>query len=264
MEYNQEMLEKIKCWLFDLDGTIYLGDKLINGAAEIIKFLDHKQIPFYFLTNNSSRSRGDFVHKLAGLGLDLKKDKIFSSGQATALYINNINPNAEIYLVGTPSLEEEFIHHGFQLTDKNPDYVVLGFDTTLTYQKLEKLCKFVVEGKPYIATHPDINCPTEAGFIPDVGSFIALVAASTGRTPDTIIGKPHAPIIETIVEKTGYQPKEIAMVGDRLNTDIALGKAGIATVLVLSGETKIDGVESSPFQPDLIIKDVSDLLEILN
>lgn len=263
MVVKKELLANIKCWLFDLDGTIYLGDKLINGASEIIEVMGHQQIPFYFLTNNSSRSREDYVQKLAGLGLDIPKEKIFSSGQAAALYLQKINPNAEIFLVGTHSLEEEFIQHGFQLTDENPDYVVLGFDTTLTYKKLEKLCQFVVEGKPYIATHPDINCPTETGFIPDVGSFIALVAASTGRTPDTIIGKPHTPIIETIVEKTAYRPEEIAMVGDRLYTDIALGEAGIATVLVLSGETKKEDVKDSPFKPDLIVQDVFELLKIL-
>ena len=137
--------------------------------------------------------------------------------------------------------------------------MVLGFDTTLTYEKLVKLCDFVLEGLPYIATHPDINCPVEGGFIPDIGAMMALVESSTGRAADVIVGKPYPPIVKAIVEKTGFAADEIIMVGDRLYTDIALGAAGLGTVLVLSGEAKLEDLLSAPHQPDLVVENLEEL-----
>ena len=139
---------------------------------------------------------------------------------------NKQKPAASLYVVGTPALEAEFERHGFTLTQKNPDYAVLGFDTTLTYAKIQTLCDLLVSGTPYIATHPDINCPTETGFMPDIGSMIAMIYTSVGRHPDIIIGKPHPPIVQAIVEKLGIPVDQLAMVGDRLYTDIALGRTG--------------------------------------
>jgi HAD superfamily hydrolase (TIGR01457 family) len=258
-----ELFRNVKCFLFDMDGTIYLGNKLLPGAEALIEYLQKSEIPYYFLTNNSSRSRADYVTKLEKIGLPTPPERIFSSGEATAIYLNKQKPGARIYLVGTPSLEQEFIRYGFQLVDEHPDYAVLGFDTTLTYEKLRKLCNFVIEGRPYIATHPDINCPTETGFMPDIGAMMALVETSTGRAPDVIVGKPYRPIIDAIVEKTGFSENEILMVGDRLYTDIALGQAGIATVLVLTGESKIEDLETSPYKPDLIVENVGELLALV-
>ncbi|MFN2144616.1 MAG: HAD-IIA family hydrolase, partial [Anaerolineales bacterium] len=216
-----EKLRLAKCFLFDMDGTVYLGGRLLPGAAELFAYLDQIGLPYYFLTNNSSRSRADYVAKLEKLGLPTPPEKIFTSGEATAIYLSKQHPGARIYLVGTPSLEAEFDRFGFELTEEDPQVVVLGFDTTLTYQKLVRLCDFVRAGLPYIATHPDINCPVEGGFIPDIGAVMALVEASTGRAADVIVGKPHAPIVEAVVEKTGFAAEEIVMVGDRLYTDIA-------------------------------------------
>jgi HAD superfamily hydrolase (TIGR01450 family) len=153
-------------------------------------------------------------------------------------------------VVGTPALEEEFRQHGFQLEENHPQSIVLGFDTTLTYQKLWKLCDFVRAGLPYIATHPDFNCPTETGFMPDIGAMIAFVHASTGREPDLIVGKPNRMIIDAVAHKLGLQISEMAMVGDRLYTDIALGAtSSITTCLVLSGETHSEDLIDSPHQP---------------
>jgi len=254
-----EALRKARCFLFDMDGTVYLGSKLLPGAKELIEYLQSIDFPYYFLTNNSSRSRADYAKKLAGLGLPTPEEKIFSSGEATAIYLRRQRPGARIYLVGTPSLAEEFARFGFVLTDVEPDVVVLGFDTTLTYEKLVRLCNFVRAGLPYIATHPDINCPTEDGFIPDIGAMMALVKASTGRDADVIVGKPNAPIVDAIVEKTGFAASEIVMVGDRLYTDIALGGAGLGTVLVLSGEARRADLPAAPHQPDLIVQDLAEL-----
>jgi 4-nitrophenyl phosphatase len=252
-----------KCFLLDMDGTIYLGERLLLGAKELVEYFVEKEIPFFFLTNNSSRSQGDYVKKLGTLGLDVPVERILTSGEATAVYLKRQHPSASIFLVGTPSLEDEFDHHGLDLVAEDPAVVVLGFDTSLTYEKLRKLCQFAAAGKPYVATHPDINCPTPDGFIPDIGAVIALVETSTGRTPDVIIGKPNRPMVDAALQKTGLSAGEVVMVGDRLYTDIAMGQSGIGTVLVLSGETKRKDLESSPYRPDLVVEHVGELLEIL-
>lgn len=260
MEFDR--LKDIRCFLLDMDGTVCLGEKLLKGARDFIDLLSERDTPFYFLTNNSSRSRIDYAQKLNRLGLPVPETQIFTSGEATAIYLKKHKEGARLFTVATPSLEEEFQSHGFELVEEDPDYVVIGFDTTLTYKKLWKLCDFVREGRPYIATHPDINCPTETGFMPDIGSMIALVASSTGREPDVIIGKPNTPIIEAVVEKTGFSVDQLAMVGDRLYTDIALGVSGITTILVLSGETKPGDLEESPFKPDFVMNDIQEFYTI--
>lgn len=260
------MGNKIKdtaCFLFDLDGTVYLGDHLLPGAADLLSYLDETEKPYFFLTNNSSRSRSDYVLKLAKYGLEVPEEKIFSSGMATAIYLKKEKPNARVFLVGTPSLEAEFKAYGFQLVDENPDFAVLGFDTTLTYKKIWKLCDFVVDGIPYIATHPDINCPTLEGFMPDIGAMMAMIQSSTGKEADVIVGKPHPPMVEAIVTLTGFDPESLTMVGDRLYTDIMMGEAGIQTVLVLSGETKKEDLPHAPRQPDLVCENLGDLLAFL-
>jgi len=263
MPDTSKNLAQIDCFLMDMDGTITLGDHLLPGARAWLDLLDACGITYYFLTNNSSRSKVEYADKLNRLGLDVSQEKIFTSGEATALYLKETNPEAALYVVGTAPLLEEFKRHGFRLTESDPDMVVLGFDTTLTYAKLWKLCDLVVAGKPYIATHPDINCPTPDGFKPDIGSFIELVAASTGRRPDVIVGKPNEPIVSALVEKTGLPVEAHCMVGDRLYTDVALGKWGMMTTLVLSGETRAEDLSSSQFKPDLVVWDIAEMTELL-
>jgi len=259
-----EKIKKTECFLFDLDGTVYLGDQLLPGARDLLAYLDKNSRPYLFLTNNSSRSRADYSLKLTKYGLNTPNEKIFSSGMATAIYLKKKQPGARVYLVGTPSLEDEFRSYGFELVEENPDFAVLGFDTTLTYEKIWKLADFVREGKPYIATHPDINCPTPNGYMPDIGAMMAMIASSTGREPDVIVGKPHSPMVEAIVEKTGFRPDKLTMVGDRLYTDIAMGAAGISTVLVLSGETNMEDLVTAPHQPDLVCDNLGELLRLLD
>ena len=253
-------LAEIKCFVLDMDGTVFLGEQLLPGAQAFLEYLNRRSTPFFFLTNNSSRSQPEYQEKLLRLGLDIPAEKIFTSGEATAIYLKKQQPGASLYVVGTPPLENEFRRFGFKLVDQDPDYAVLGFDTTLTYDKIWRLCDFVRAGLPFIATHPDINCPTETGFMPDIGAMIALIETSTGRGPDVIVGKPHPPVVEALVEKTGFPAAEICMVGDRLYTDIALGKAGFTTVLVLSGETKIEDVDGTAFKPDFIFDHLGALL----
>ncbi len=251
-------LDHVRCFLLDMDGTFYLGDALLPGALDFIDVLRRQARDYLFLTNNSSRSQDDYAAKITRLGLPVGREKIFTSGEATARHMRSAHPDARVFLVGPPSLEAEFRAHGVVLDESNPTHVVLGFDTTLTYAKLWRLCDLVRAGLPYIATHADYNCPTPTGFMPDVGAMIAFVRASTGRDPDLIVGKPNRMFVEAAAAKLSLPLDSLAMIGDRLYTDIALGKtSGITTVLVLSGETRLEELDASPYQPDSVFADLA-------
>ncbi len=256
-------LKNIRLFLLDMDGTFYLGSRLLEGSSHFVETMESlPDCDFVFLTNNSSKNRLNYVEKLKTMGFSFDADRIMTSGEAATIHLSQEMPGAKLYVVGTPSLEEEFSAAGFPLTDQNPDAVVLGFDMTLTYEKLVKLCDFVRAGLPYIATHPDFNCPVEGGFIPDIGGMIALVEACTGRRPDVVIGKPNRYIVESVSEKFQVPLEAIAMVGDRLYTDIAVGaNAGITSVLVLSGETALSDLEGSSVQPDYIFENLGELAD---
>jgi 4-nitrophenyl phosphatase len=255
---ESERLSKVRGFLLDMDGTFYLSDRLLDGALRFIEVLRQQGKEFLFLTNNSSKDRRKYAEKISRLGLPLGEECVLTSGEATALYLRGEHAGAKIYLVGTPSLEDEFREHGFHLVEREPEFLVLGFDTTLTYRKLWTLCDFVRAGIPFIATHPDFNCPTETGWMPDVGAMLAFVKAATGRDPDTVVGKPNRLIVDAASLKMQLPTEQLAMIGDRLYTDIALGQAsGVATVLVLSGETKPGDLKDSPFKPDYVFENLA-------
>jgi HAD superfamily hydrolase (TIGR01457 family) len=257
-------LEHVRCFLLDMDGTFYLGEALLPGAVEFVDVVRRQGRDFLFLTNNSSRSQDDYAAKITRLGLPVGREKIFTSGEATARYLHATFPAARVFLVGPPSLHAEFEEHGVTLDESNPTHVVLGFDTTLTYAKLWRMCDLVRAGLPYIATHADFNCPTPAGFMPDVGAMIALVRVSTGREPDLVVGKPNRMFVEAAAAKLGLPVDSLAMIGDRLYTDIALGKtSGITTILVLSGETHLEELAETPHTPDLVFADLAAVAEYL-
>jgi len=254
-------LGAVNNFLLDLDGTIYLGDRLIEGALDFLKVLEKQGKKALFLTNNSSKDRFSYRDKLQQMGIKVSPEQIFTSGEATAIYLNREKPGARIFLLGTPLLAEELWRAGFELIDQGePDYVVLGFDTTLTYQKLWRACDYIREGITYIATHPDLNCPLGRGrYMPDAGAIIKFIEASTGKTP-LVIGKPNLPMIDSLREKYSFDREYSALVGDRLYTDIQLGlNAGITTVLVLSGETTAEQSRSSKIRPTYIFPSVKEL-----
>lgn len=258
-------LEQVRCFLLDMDGTFYLGEHLIEGSLRFIDVLHQQGREYLFLTNNSSKDSQQYAEKITRLGLPIPHEKVLTSGEATVMHIQNLKPGARVYVVGTQALENEFRECGFILTEDEPNFAVLGFDTTLTYAKMWKLCDLVRGGMPYIATHPDYNCPTETGFMPDIGAMIAFVKASTGREPDLIVGKPNKLFVEKAAERTGIPVSAMCMIGDRLYTDIALGStAGIPTVLVLSGETQEDEVPMSAYQPSYIFRDLGVLADYLS
>jgi 4-nitrophenyl phosphatase len=262
---KNELLAQVRCFLLDMDGTFYLGERLLEGALEFIEVLRQQSREYLFLTNNSSKDSQQYAEKITRLGLPIPREKVFTSGEATAMHIQSQKPGARVYIVGTPALENEFIERGFTLTAETPDFTVLGFDTTLTYAKLWKLCDLVRAGVPYIATHPDYNCPTETGFMPDIGAMIAFVQASTGREPDLVVGKPNKLLAEKAAERMGIPVSAMCVIGDRLYTDIALGAtAGMPTILVLSGETRADEVPISSFQPSFIFQNLRAVADYLD
>ena len=261
---NAGRLARVRCFLLDMDGTFYLGNRLIEGALRFIDTLRAQGRDFLFLTNNSSKDARQYAEKISRLGLPLGADKVLTSGAATAMHLRRQRPGARAFVVGTPALEAEFSARGFLLSDESPDVVVLGFDTGFTYAKLWKLCDYVRAGLPYWATHPDFNCPTETGFMPDVGATIAFVRACTGRDPDLIVGKPNRLIAEAAAEHAGVLLSDLCMIGDRLYTDIALGaSAGIPSVLVLSDETRVEDLPGSPHHPDFIFPHLGALSDYL-
>lgn len=260
-------LKAATTYLLDMDGTIFLGDQLIDGSIKLLKTIKEKGKKYLFLTNNSSNNKDTYVIKLKKLGIDATRDEIFTSGEATTIYLNKLKPGAKIYLLGTPALEEEFKNAGFILEHerhKKIDYVILGFDTTLTYEKLWAACEYISEGVDYIATHPDLNCPLPNGkFMPDAGAMAALIEASTGKTP-IVIGKPSKEVVESIASKYNLNKAEMVMVGDRLYTDIQMGiNAGITSVLVYSGETKENDYKNSKIRADYVFNSVADMIELI-
>lgn len=267
MNENLERLKEKKCFLLDMDGTIYLGNQLIAGADEFLNTLKEEGKKYIFLTNNSSKNKGEYVKKLAGMGIHAEMEDVFTSGEATIIYLNRIKKNAKIFLMGTQALEDEFSKAGFTLVKERGqeiDFVVLGFDTTLTYEKLWTACEYLAEGAPYIATHPDFNCPLDGGkFMPDAGAMMAFIKASTGREP-VVIGKPNTHIVDAILEKYSLEKKDLVMVGDRLYTDIRTGRDnGITSILVMSGETDKEMLETTEFIPDYVFDSVKDIGDIV-
>jgi len=260
---NLDRLRDVRCFLLDMDGTFYLGDRLLPGSLPFMQTMAHLGVDHLFVTNNSSQNRAYYAAKLGRLGFPTPAERVFTSGEATALFLARQYPGARVYVVGTPALEAELRDHGFLLTDQEPDVAVLGFDTTLTYAKLRTLCDLVRVGKPYIATHPDFNCPIDGGYMPDIGAMVAFVRASTGKEPK-VIGKPEPEMVQAVLQKTGLRPHQLAMVGDRLYTDIAMGVgAGICSILVLSGETTREDLAASAIRPDFVFTDLGELAHTL-
>lgn len=261
---QEHILSKIKCFALDMDGTVYLGERWIDGAPEFLHKIKETGRSYVFLTNNSSKNAAVYVEKLHRMGFEVGEDKIVTSGQATIYYLQKHFPDAKVFLLGNQMLQEEFLQAGIILEEEHPDVVVTAFDTSLDYRKMCKVCDHVRAGIPYLATHPDYNCPTETGFIPDVGAIHAFIHASAFRYPDRIIGKPNRDIVDYLCTRVDTKRGEIGMVGDRLYTDIAVGRNnGLKSILVLSGETAMEDVRKSDVLPHLIFDSVKEIAKTL-
>ena len=255
-----KLLADIRLFLLDLDGTFYLDATPLPGALDFLAAVRARGVEFAFLTNNSSRGKQDYLLKLNRMGAAVSAREVLTSADATLDYLDKNHFSKDLLLIGTPSLEAQFAAGGYAVRAPQPQAVVLGFDTTLTYEKLTLLCNAVRAGLPYIATHPDFNCPVAGGFIPDIGGVIALVEACTGRRPDAVIGKPNGMIAQAASDRFGVPLAQICMVGDRLYTDIALGRCGVKTALVFSGETSRVDYAASEIRADFVFDGIGDMI----
>lgn len=258
-----ERLQNIKLFLLDMDGTLYLGDRLFDATPSFLSSIHEQGKRYLFITNNSSKSVSAYVEKLARLGIPACEEDFLTSSQATAFYLDHHHKGATLFVCGTESLKEELRHAGYVVSETvdNAECIVMGFDTELTFSKLEQVCRALcTRDIPYIATNPDWVCPTEFGSVPDCGSVCEMVYNATGKRP-IFIGKPSPLMIQLAMEKCGVTPQETAVIGDRIYTDIKSGlNAGVLSVLVMSGETTEEILASSLDKPDLVLPHVGHIV----
>ena len=257
-------IKAIRNYLLDMDGTIYLGNRLFYGTIPLLSRIREIGGRAVFLTNNSSASPREYVQKLGRLGIPAALDDVFTAGDAAGLTLPQLlEKTPKVYLLGTPSLAEQLADYGIRVVNRTgeaPDCVLLGFDKTLTYARLETACRYIAAGVPYFATHPDLTCPVENGSIPDAGAIAKLIEAATGRVP-VVFGKPERFMADAVLEKYGFARETTAMVGDRLNTDIRFAnQSGMKAILVLTGETSLEAYSGqNAVHADWIFPSVTEL-----
>ena len=261
---KNELLKSKKLYLFDMDGTLYLGDRLYDFTIELLETLKATGRKYLFMTNNSSKSVEDYIKKLAKLGIPSTRDDFITSSQATAYYLKQHHWGQKLYVCGTQSLKRELEMEGFTVTENvdEVECIVMGFDTELTFQKLHDVSYLLLtrESIPYIATNPDYVCPTEFGSVPDCGSVCDMIYNATQKRP-VVIGKPSPLMPLLAMDQHGYSKEETAVVGDRIYTDVKSGlNAGITGILVLSGESTLQTLAESDVEPHLVLEDASEIL----
>ncbi len=263
MDKLHQLLQETRLFVLDMDGTFYLGDGILDGSLDFLDAVRKTGRDYIFFTNNSSKSPEIYIQKLAKMNCHIKSDQIMTSGDVTIRYLNTNYPGRTVYLVGTEPLAESFRAGGIKLTADMPDIVVVAFDTTLTYEKLERACTYIRGGALFLATHLDINCPVEGGFIPDCGAFCAAISLSTGKQPK-YLGKPFGETVDMVLDKTGESRERVAFVGDRIYTDVATGvNNGAKGLLVLTGETKPEDIPLSSVQPDGVYASLGEMGRML-
>jgi NagD protein len=254
-----------------MDGTIYRGQTLFPSTLPFLDLLRRLEVGHTFLTNNSSRSVRDYLGHLGQFGIQAEAYQLYTSTQATIRFLRQTYPQAKrLFVLGTPSLFTELIEHGFALTKESPsdepDVVIVGFDTSLVYPRLCRAAYWIERGKPFIATHPDRFCPTsEPTVLVDCGSICAALEKATGRAPDAILGKPDVSMLSGILDRHRLAADELAMVGDRLYTDMIMARRiGALGVLVLTGETTAAEAQAAEASVDLVVPDLHAFGEFLH
>ncbi len=251
-------MKELKLFLFDMDGTLYLGDRLFDFTIDLLAKIKSTGGRYMFMTNNSSKSVEAYIEKLAKLGISATEEEFITSSQATAYYLKNNHAGAKLYVCGTESLKAELRAQGFTITENldEVECIVMGFDTELNFKKLHDVSFMLCTRElPYIATNPDYVCPTEFGSVPDCGSVCDMIYNATGKRP-VVIGKPEALMPQLAMARTGYSKEQTVVIGDRIYTDIKSGiNAGTVTVLVMSGETTQEILDASPEKPDFVLAD---------
>ena len=250
-------------WLFDLDGTIYLGERLIPGADAVVAALRGDGRRVAFLSNKPLATRADYAEKLTRLGIPTRADDVINSSLVLARHLATLDAGAPVFVIGEPPLVAELAAHGFQVrADHHVRWVVIAFDRTFDYAKLNTALQAVRRsGARLIATNPDRTCPTEDGEIPDCAGMMAAVEAVTGQPVETVVGKPSPLMLDVALGTLGVTAEDCVMVGDRLETDIVMGRQrGLATVLVLSGVTRADDPRIAEVAPDLVLPSIRDVM----
>ena len=251
-------------YIFDLDGTIYLGEKLIPGAKETVERLKSLFKKIVYLSNKPLQTREDYANKLTRLGIPTKPEEVINSSLVMARWLSRQAPGATIFVIGEIPLIEEMARAGFRFSEKAGEiqYVIASFDRTFDYRKLNIALQAIKKGAHFIATNPDRTCPVEGGEIPDCAAMIGAVEGTTGKRVETIVGKPSDIMIQVAVDYMGLRPQDCVLVGDRLETDMVMGKkAGMAAALVLTGVTKRETLKKSDVQPDYVWESVAEIIK---
>jgi len=258
------LFAQTKYFIFDMDGTFYLGDQMILGADDFAHKLRSVGLDYCFFTNNSSNSAELCSEKLGKMGFPTPPERIVLSSDVAADYLVTHHKGARVYLLGNERLTQDLQRAGVTLVQDDPELILLGFDTTLTYEKINKAANWLAAGLPYYATHPDVNCPLKDGFMPDTGAMIAMFEASTGRRPK-VLGKPKRHTVDYLTKRLQCKPEELVFVGDRTETDVAIGyNHGIPSVLVLSGATSRETYEAQDkIKAGLVVESLASLMEYL-
>ena len=255
-----------KGFIFDLDGTVYLSDRLIPGADRVIRLLREKGKKVTFLSNKPVQTREDYASKLTHLGIPTQPDEVVNSTLVMINYLKKNAPKARVFVVGEIPFVKEVRKAGFTVTEepREIDYVIVAFDRTFDYRKLNISFQAIKLGAHFVATNPDRTCPVEGGEIPDCAGMIAAIEAVTQKKVEVIVGKPSPLIIQVALETMGLQPGDCILIGDRLETDIKMGKnSGIATGLVLTGITDEISLKASSIQPDFIFQSIADVEKLV-
>jgi glycerol-1-phosphate dehydrogenase [NAD(P)+] len=257
--FEKNALSGVKCFVLDMDGTVYLGGRLFPFTKAFLRQVEESGRDFVFFTNNSSQNARYYLKKLENMGIPVPPEKLLMSTHVLLDCLRDSAPGRRVFVAGTKALIEDFEDAGYTVTGDRPDFAVLGFDRDMDYPRLTALCDFARAGLPVHGVNMDYNCPVEGGYIPDCGSLAAAVKASAGAGME-FYGKPSRRALAYIVRTTGYKEEELCFVGDRLYTDVAAASGTKArSVLVLSGETKREDLKNSPFAPDLVAEDLAEL-----
>ena len=255
----------VQGYLLDLDGTVYLGEKLIPGADRAVAELRRRGRRIVFLSNKPLHSRADYAAKLTRLGVPAGEDDIIHSSYVMARYLARRSPGGCVFAIGEPPLLEELAGAGLELCEdpRRIEYVVAAFDRTCTWEKINTAFQAIRRGAHFVATNPDPTCPVEGGEIPDAAGIIAALEATTGKKVEDVVGKPSPHTVQAALERLGLPAERVAMVGDRLGTDIVMARrAGLVGVLTLSGVTRPEDLKRSAAKPDYVIESLAELPEL--
>lgn len=260
-------LSKKKLFLFDIDGTLSVGDTLFDGSRELLEYIEKIGGRVYYITNNSTKSNGDYVEKFARWNLTTEEEQFVTSGYMAIRYLKENFRDQKIFVLGTKSYLTELRKQGIVVTEEVEDdvtCVLAAYDSELNYQKLEKACELLYRKEvAYLATNPDLCCPAPFGFIPDCGAICNMLEAAVYRKP-RYLGKPSREVVELCLKRSGFSREETLVVGDRLYTDIACGIEGKAqTCLLLTGEAKWEDLQDTIYPPDYCFGTVRELLEYI-